>query len=154
MKTLARALAIASLAGIGASPLAAQDVTGQWIAEIERSMRNENGNVSTGDKAKARFVLQQKGDSVTGTWQVIDAAATTGRTSPTRQLRGTISGNKASLSSEVEATVSINGEQSVRKLTIVYDFIVVGDKLEGTTTTRSANMTMPARPFSAVREKS
>ncbi len=151
MKMLARALVVASLATVAGSPLAAQSVNGSWITEFERRMRNENGSVSADEKAKARLVLQQRGDSVTGTWQVLGAPA--GSPATLRQLRGTISGAKVSLSTEVEARRNINGEESVAKLTLAYDFVVNGDKLEGTMTTRAADMEMPARPFSAVREK-
>ena len=117
-------------------------------------MRNENGNVTTGEKAKARLALAQKGDSVTGTWELLDASmAPGGRAAAPRQLRGTIAGNKVSLTTEFEARRSVNGEESVQKLTVVYDFTVAGDKLEGTMTTKGPDMEMPARPFSASREK-
>ena len=153
MKTLVRALATGSLFAAVASPLAAQGVTGRWITEIERRVQNENGDVSTGGKTKARLVLEQKGDSVTGTWELLDAAASPGgRAATPRQLRGTISGNKVSLSTQVEARRNINGEESVQTLTLVYDFTVDGDKLQGTTTAKGSNMEMPTRPFTARRE--
>lgn len=151
MKTFVRALAVVSLVATAASPLAAQGITGRWITEFERMMRNENGAVSTGEKAKARLVLAQKGDSVTGTWELLDAPAAPA--AAPRQLRGTISGNKVSLQAHAEARRNINGEESVHRVTIVYDFTVDGDKLSGTTTTKSVDMEMPARPFTAVREK-
>lgn len=154
MKTLTRTLAIASLLAIAASPLAAQGINGRWITEFDRMMRNENGNVTTGEKAKARLALARKGDSVTGTWELVDASsAPGGRAAAPRQLRGTIAGNKVSLTSQVEARRSVNGEESVVKLTVVYDFTVAGDKLDGTMTTKGTEMEMPARPFSATREK-
>ena len=153
MKTLVRALAIGSLFAIVASPLAAQGITGRWITEIERMMRNENGEVSTAQKTKARLVLAQRGDSVTGTLELLDAPPSPdGRTAAPRQLRGTISGNKISLSTQIEARRNINGEESVHTLTIVYDFTVDGDKLQGTTSTKGTDMEMPARPFTAWRE--
>ena len=151
MRTLLRTLVIALLFTAAASPLAAQGITGRWITELERMMRNENGNVSAGEKTKALLVLAQRGDSVTGTLQLL---AADGRAPAPRQLRGTISGNKVSLATEVEARRNINGEESVQKVTIVYDLTVSGDKLDGTTTTKSADMEMPPRPFVAVREKS
>ena len=154
MKMLVRTLAVASLTASVASALGAQGVNGRWITEFERRMRNENGSVSTSEKATARLVLQQKGDSVTGTWQLVDTATSpTGRATTPRALRGTISGNRVSLSTEIEARRNMNGEESVRKMTLAYDFIVNGDKLEGTMTTRAPDMEMPARPFSAWREK-
>jgi hypothetical protein len=154
-QTLVRALALVCLLAVATSPLAAQGVTGRWITEFDRMMRNENGNITTGAKARARLVLEQKGDSVTGTWELLDAApAPSGRAAAPRQLRGTISGNKVSLSTEIEARRNINGEESVSRLTVVYDFTVSGDTLEGTMTMKAADMQMPARPFSARRETS
>ena len=150
MKALYRALTVASLLATAASPLAAQGITGRWITEFERTMRNENGTVTAGDKAKARLVLAQKGDSVTGTWELLDAPAAA---AGPRQLRGTISGNKVSLQAQAEARRNVNGEESVHTVTIVYDFTVDGDKLNGTTTAKSDDMEMPSRPFTAVREK-
>ena len=154
MKMPARTLAIASLLAV-ASPLGAQSVTGRWIAEFDRTVRNENGNVSTSDKARARLVLEQRGDSVAGTLELVDApAGPGGRAAGPRSLRGTISGNKVSLSSEAEVRVNLNGEESVRKVTMVYDLTLDGDKLEGTLVARAPDREMPARPFSARRERS
>lgn len=151
MKTTLRRLLLAGFALVGASPLAGQEIEGTWITEFERSVRNDNGTVSGGEKAKAKMVLQQKGDSVSGTWEVVAPGATTPATP--RQLRGTRSGNKLSLSSEFDATVNINGEQSTRKIGVVYDLTVSADRLEGTMRMTSGDMDMPPRPFSAWREK-
>ena len=153
MKMPARALAIASLLAV-APPLGAQSVTGRWIAEFDRTVRNENGSVSTGDKAKARLVLEQRGDSVTGTLELVDPpTGPGGRAAPPRQLRGTISGNKVSLASEAEVRRNMNGEESVQRVTMVYDLTLDGDTLQGTIVPRTAEREMPARPFSARREK-
>jgi len=153
MRSLNRALVAASLLVVAASPLAAQGIDGRWITEFERQMRNENGAVSTGEKTKARLVLARNRDSVTGTWEILGVPTASGNRPAPRQLRGTISGNKVSLSTEVEARRNINGEESVMKVTVLYDFTVNGDRLDGTTTTKSADMEMPPRPFTAVREK-
>jgi hypothetical protein len=136
---------------LAAAPLAAQGagVTGTWITEFDRMMRNEGGSVTTGDKTRARLVLQQKGDSVTGTFEVV---ASGDASRPPRQLRGTISGDRVTLTSEFEARVNRNGEESTRNITVVYDLTVKGDKLEGTMTNRSGDMDMPPRPFMATRE--
>ena len=149
-----RALAVASLFAVVASPLAAQSVSGRWLAEFDRTVRSENGDVSSSDKTKARLVLQQKGDSVTGTLQLVDPPVGPGGRAPTvRQLRGTIAGSKVSLQAEAEARRSINGEESVHKVTVFYDLTLAADKLDGTMTAKSSDMTMPSRPFSARREK-
>lgn len=147
MNRMLRSIALTLLA---AAPLAAQgtDIAGAWITEFDRTVRNEGGIVTTGDKARARIVLQQKGDSVTGMWEMLTPG---NAPRPPRQLRGTISGNKVTLTSEFEARINRDGEASTRTITIVYEFIVNGDKLEGTMTDRSGDM--PARPFTATREK-
>ena len=153
MKLPVHALTIASLLAV-ASPLDAQGVSGRWIAEFDRTIRNENGQISTADKAKARLVLEQRGDSVTGTLQLVDApAGPSGRPAAPRPLRGTVSGNKLSLSSEAEARVNVNGEESVRRLTIAYDLTVDGDKLDGRIVAKGPDGAMPGRPFSARRER-
>jgi len=152
MKTLTRALTTASLLAVAASPLAAQGVAGRWIAEVERSIRNENGAVSTGEKTKLRLVLEQRGDSVTGTLGPADAPGAGAPTMPSRQLRGVIAGNKLSLSSDAEMRRNVNGEESVLRVTMVYDLTLDGDKLEGTIVAKGTDLPMPARPFSARRE--
>ena len=146
MKTIVRALTVGALLVVAARPLVAQGINGNWITEFERQLRNENGEVSGGEKAKARLVLTRKRDSVTGTWQMLEGSA------PSRALKGTISGNKVSLTSQVQAKRNINGEESVVTLTVVYDFTIEGDKLQGTSTAKGSDMEMPPRPFTAVRE--
>ena len=149
MHRVLRSTAFAFVTLLAASPLAAQGINGSWITEFERTMRNENGVVSSGDKARAKMTLQQKGDSVTGTWELVSESS---RPAAPRQLRGTIAGNKVQLTSEFDATINIDGARSTRKLTMLYDFTLNGDKLEGTMTNKSGDTDMPARPFSAWRE--
>lgn len=151
---LVRALTTASAVTLLASPLAAQGVTGKWLAEFDRTVRSENGDVSSSDKAKARLVLRQKGDSVTGTLQVVDPpVGPDGRAPTVRQVRGTIAGSKVTLQTEAEARRSVNGEESVHKVTVLYELVLDADKLDGTMTAKSSDMTMPSRPFTARREK-
>jgi hypothetical protein len=155
MRTMLRhALPALTLLAALATPhaMAAQapdGISGAWITEFERSMRNDNGVVSAGEKARARLTLQRKGDSVTGTWEMLNAP---GPATP-RQLRGTAAGDSVALHAEFNATVNINGEESIRKIAVLYKFVLNGDRLEGTITNRSAEMDMPPRPFSAWREK-
>jgi len=151
MNRMMRPVTLAFLTLLAAAPLAAQEagITGTWITEFDRVVRNEGGVVTTGDKARARLVLQQKGDSVTGTWEMLNPGNVQ---RPPRQLRGTISGNKVTLTSEFEARINRNGEESARTITMVYELTVNGNKLEGTMTDRSPDTGMPRRPFTATRE--
>ena len=146
-----RSSRLAALALLAAAPLSAQSINGTWFTEFERQLRNENGMVSGGEKTKAKITLQQKGDSLFGTWEIVPAAGEP--TPPARPLRGAIKDGKGTLLSEFEARRNINGEESAVKLTVVYDFTVSANKLEGTSTTKSPDMDMPPRPFSAWREK-
>lgn len=143
---------LAAVALLAAAPLTAQDINGTWFTEFERSVRNENGAVSGGEKSRAKITLQQKGDSLFGTFELVPPAGQP--TPPARPLRGSMKGGKGTLVSEFEGRRNINGEESVVKITVVYDFSIATDKLEGTSTTKSSDMDMPPRPFSAWREKS
>jgi hypothetical protein len=141
-------LSLAALSLLAAAPLSAQGVSGDWITEFDRMIRNEGGTVSSGEKTRAKMSLVQKGDSVTGTWQVVDAPA---GVAP-RPLKGTISGGKVHLTAEFMATVNRNGEEEQRKITVLYDLTLNGDRLEGTMQNRSGDMDMPPRPFAAWRD--
>lgn len=150
MKNPLHALPLAAVALLAALPLSAQSIDGTWITEFDRMMRNEGGTVTSGEKSRAKMTLVQKGDSVTGTWLAL--GNTRGGPPTPRQLRGTIAGGKVSLQTQFEATVNINGEQSSRTITVLYDFALKGDRLEGTITNRTGDMDMPPLPFSASRE--
>ena len=143
-------LAVGAL--LAAAPLAAQDINGTWFTEFERSVRNQDGVVSAGEKSRAKITLQQKGDSLFGPFELVPPAGQP--VPPARQLRGAIKDGKGTLMSEFEARRNINGEESAVKVTVVYDFALSAGKLEGTSTTKTPDMDMPPRPFSAWREKS
>ena len=146
-----RLTVFAALAALAAAPLSAQGINGTWMTEFERMMRNNDGQVSTGEKTKAKITLQQKGDSVFGTFEIVPAA---GAPAPApRPLRGTVKGDKGTLVSEFDARRNINGEEEIVKVSVTYDFTIAADKLEGTSKTKSSDMEMPPRPFSAWRDK-
>lgn len=152
MKSLSYAVLLIGLA----TPAAAQTVSGNWITEFDRILRNENGTVSGGgEKARARLALQQKGDSVVGTWQLISAVPP-GRPAPAvRNLRGTIAGDKVTLVSDPsEARLNRDGQESVVKMTTTYEFTIGKDALKGSMVVSSdQDGPLPAREFSAWREK-
>jgi hypothetical protein len=146
-----RITVLAAVATLAAAPLSAQGINGTWMTEFERMIRNNDGQVSTGDKTKAKITLQQKGDSVFGSFEIVAPA---GAPAPTpRPLRGIVKDGKGTLVSEFEARRNINGEEELVKVSVTYDFTVSADKLEGTSKTKSSDMDMPPRPFSAWRDK-
>ena len=146
-----RITVLAAVATLAAAPLSAQGITGTWMTEFERTMRNNDGQVSTGDKTKAKITLQQKGDSLFGTFEILPPPGAP--TPAARQLRGVVKGDKGTLLSEFEARRNINGEEEVVKVSVTYDFTIAADKLEGTSKTKASDMEMPPRPFSAWRDK-
>ena len=148
MKRLTLAAAIGLFA---AAPLSAQGPSGTWFTEFERQIRNQDGQVSGGDKTKAKITLEQKGDSLFGTLEIVPAAGQPAP--PARQLRGVVKGDRGTLFTEFEARRSVNGEESIAKIQVTYDFTISADKLEGTSKARSADSDMPPRPFSAWRGK-
>ena len=147
-----RMSSLAAAALLAAAPLSAQSINGTWFTEFERQIRNHDGVVSSGEKTRAKITLEQKGDSLFGSFEVVPAAGQPA--APARPLRGVVKAGKGTLVSEFDARRNINGEESVVKITVVYDFAIAADKLEGTSTTKSPDMDMPPRPFSAWREKS
>lgn len=153
MRTALRTLAFAAVTLLVASPAAAQQITGTWIADIERRVQNDNGNVSAGEKSRVRITLTQKGDSVFGTLASVSPPGSQAPATPPRELRGTIAGNKAVISMDVVATRVMNGEVEEVKATVTYDVVINGDLLEGTMSTRAGDMAMPGLPFTATREK-
>ena len=146
-----RMSALSAIALLAAAPLSAQSLNGTWFTEFERQIRNQDGEVTAGEKAKAKITLQQKGDSVFGTFEIVPAAGQP--TPPARQLRGTVKGDKGTIVSEFEARRNINGEEETVKLVTTYDFTISADKLEGTAKTKTPDLEIPPRPFSAWREK-
>lgn len=142
---------LAAIALLAAAPLSAQSLNGTWFTEFERQIRNQDGEVTAGEKTKAKITLQQKGDSVFGTFEIVPAAGQPA--APARQLRGSVKGGKGTIVSEFEARRNINGDEETVKLVTTYNFTITENKLEGTTTTKAPDMEIPPRPFSAWREK-
>ena len=146
-----RMSALAAIALVASAPLSAQSLNGTWFTEFERQIRNQDGQVTAGEKTKAKITLQQKGDSVFGTFEIVPPAGQP--TPPARPLRGSVKGDKGTIISEFEARRNINGEEETVKLVTTYDFTISADKLEGTSKTKSPDLDIPPRPFSAWREK-
>jgi hypothetical protein len=100
--------------------------------------------------AKVKLVLEQKGDSVFGTWQM-----TAPRESPVQQLRGKMEGKTARLFGLV--TGKMRGpDGSDRELSMTQEFEVTvdGDVIKGTMKihpSEGVEIQAPARPFTGKR---
>ena len=149
-----RLAAFAALFASAGSVQAQSPVAGKWIAEFELGMRNVNGEVTSSGTGKARVSLQLKGDSVFGTWEAIEPAAPAGAVA--RPLKGVYAGGVLTLETEPsERRIMMNDtEQRIRMITR-YEVKIDGDAMTGTAqqVAPGGEITPPARPFKAVREK-
>ena len=161
MSVSSRRLAIAAaLAAAVLAPLpslgAQSPVAGTWVAEFELGMRNENGVVTTMGTGKARVALAVRGDSVFGTWLVVEPAGPAANAQP-RALRGVFANGVLKLESEPsERRLRVNDEERVVKMLTRYEAKLEGNVLNGTSqnvaTTDSGMEPPPARPFKAVKQ--
>lgn len=157
MRTSLRVLLLASIvvpAIAAASPAAAQGIAGTWITRLPSAVRNENGNIVETDSIDITITLEQRGDSVFGTWV---RASQSGRPAPTpRKLFGVLKDGELRLSSEpTEARMNRGGEESVISMVSSYTLKLQGDVLSGVQSAASTdgNVSSPERPFSAKRKQ-
>lgn len=148
-------LALAALL-LAAAPLSAQPaVAGKWAADFELGMRNIDGVVTSTGTGRARLTLEPKGDSVFGTWLVLEPAPTNGPAS--RALKGTFANGVLTLETEpIDRRLRINDEEKIVQMRTRYELKLEGDALVGTTRYVSSSADMdgpPPRPFKATREK-
>jgi hypothetical protein len=147
MRTILKAgLAMVALVTV-TTPVDAQGIAGTYLVEYPAQIQVTNGeeNVQMG---KARLTLEVKGDSVVGTWLVLNRPD-----AQPRAVRGTVQGNTAKFSIESEGRTNQNGEERTIKVTTDFSATVTGGKIDGTMEFRAEGMSRPARKFSGVREK-
>ncbi len=131
-------------------------VAGKWIVDFHRSVRNENGVMTTGDPARARMTFEQRGDSVFGTWVLLSPVEDP-MPAP-RHLKGAITNGAVRVVSD-PSPARVRDESGEReiKITTTYEFKVNGggDELSGTQQSRpvAGGDGPPPRPFAAKREK-
>lgn len=157
-----RLAVVAALAAVVFAPLpslgAQSPVAGTWIAEFELGMRNEGGVVTSMGTGKARVALQARGDSVFGTWLVVEPAGPAANAQP-RALKGVFTNGVLKLESDPsERRLRMDDEERIVKMVTRYEAKLEGNALVGT----SLNVPMtdtgmeppPARPFKAIRQQS
>lgn len=128
----------------------AQSIAGKWTANYPMRVRMENGEPSTSEQqGVALLELQQKGDSVFGTW----APQNTPAPVPPREVRGTFVDGKLTLQANVEARVNMNGDERAVKMITTYTATFKGDVLDGSMSSRSedGNIESSPMPWSAKR---
>ena len=152
---LAFAAVTAAMLALASTVHAQAPVAGNWIAEFELGMRNENGVITSMGTGKARVALTLKGDSVFGTWQNLEPAETAN--APARALKGVLANGVLKLESDVEERrVRRNDEETSLKMITRYEVKLEGDVMTGTSqnVALGGEFSPPARPFKATREKS
>ncbi len=148
--------ALAAALSLTAASLSAQPaVAGKWAADFELGMRNIDGVVSSMGTGKARLTLEPKGDSVFGTWLVLEPAPTNGPAS--RALKGVFANGVLTLETDpIERRLRVNDEEKIVHMRTRYELKLEGDALVGITRYIALAGEMdgpPARPFKATREK-
>ena len=146
---------LALVAVVAARSVAAQgNVTGQWMFEYNRRVSNINGELTESDPVRVRLTLEQRGDSVTGSW--LQVSPVDDPMPMPRALRGlAANGNVRLVSEPSEGRVQDGGGERKVSMTTTLEFSVNGDELVGTrkVTAAEGEMVGDGRPFKAVREK-
>ena len=146
---------LALVASITARSGAAQGtVTGQWMFEYNRRVSNINGELTESDPVRVRLTLEQRGDSVTGSW--LQVSPVDDPMPKSRSLRGLAANGTVRLVSEPsEGRIQDGGGERKVSMTTSLEFSVSGDELVGTrrVTSSEGEMVGDGRPFKAVREK-
>lgn len=122
----------------------AQSVAGKWTANFPMRVRMENGEPSQAEQQGiALLELEQKGDSVFGTWTVQNTPAQV----PPRQLRGTFVAGKLVFQAQVEGRVNMNGDERTVKMITTYEATLKGDALDGTMSSKSEDGSIESSPM-------
>ena len=137
-----------------ANAASAQTIAGKWTATFPMRVRMENGTPSAEQEGNATVILEQKGDSVFGTWQTENALAPV----KARQLKGIYKAGKLLLeASPVEAQIktSDSGDSKIMMVTY-YEATLSGDALDGNMHSRSedGSIESPRMKWSAKRSVS
>ena len=134
-----RILLLIAVTFAATSHVQAQGIAGKWSVSYDaRVQRQGDGEEVVTGRGKAILVLQQTGDSVTGTWTPTDAPA--GHPAVARQVWGTVSGKIVRFTTgPSEATVMMNGDSRTVQVTSNYLGTVDGDAIAGSVSATSAD---------------
>ena len=153
-RTVVSILALVALAAT--HPAGAQmGVSGRWVFEFNRRVSNMNGEITESDPAKVRLTLEQRGDTVTGTWQQV--SPTEDPMPKARALHGVVANGRVRLVTEPGEGRVLDMGNGERKISVVttLEFTLNGDEISGTRKSAidGEEMGGEGRPFRAVREK-
>ena len=128
-----------------------RSIAGKYKVEFDSQIRMGPEGMQVGGRSPALLVLEIKGDSVFGTWQVINDA-----NPPARKLAGKMRGDTVVIVSEPsERTVNRNGESVTMKMADEFKLTIKADAIVGTITATEGPAGMPpiVRKVDGKREK-
>jgi len=144
----ARALFIVVVV-VGVSTRAmAQQVAGTWAVTYDSDIRQDGEKITVNKRATGKLTLEQKGDSVFGTFKPDDGPDAT-----VRSLTGTLKGKTLSLTSGiVRRTVNINGTPTAMATRTDWMGVVEPTGMRGTMLIQMGDRPAPARRWEAAPE--
>ena len=138
-----------------AAPASAQSPAGVWETEVPTRVEVQNGEPIGTNPVKVTIKLEQKGDSVVGTWERGPMEGLP--SSPVRKLKGVLKGTQLTLQSEPTTAKIQRGDEDPFEVQMVttYTLTVAAAELKGTESSMSTDgaIQSPERAFSAKRPK-
>lgn len=107
----------------------AQSLAGKWTAKYPMRVQNVNGQI-TADTGTAVLVIEQKGDSVFGTWQPQNTPVAV----QPRVITGTFKDGVLQFTAGVvDAKIRRDGDEQTVPMRAYFEGKLAGDELSGTT---------------------
>jgi hypothetical protein len=139
IKLAASMLAFALFVPVAAE---AQEIAGKWTATYPAMIHNRGGNeeITTGS---ALLTIEQKGDSIFGTW----LPQNTPSPGTPRSFRGTfVNGRLTFVGSPVEAVVRRGGDESTIQMITYFEGTFKDGVIDGTMYSESTDNTVQSSP--------
>jgi len=129
---LISAAAVLSLTATATATAQAQSIAGKWTAEYPARLRMENGGAAVESMGTALLTIEQKGDSVFGSWHPQNTPVA----SAPRTIIGTVkAGHLEFSSSPIEARVrrsDTGGDEQPIMMRTFFEGTVADDTITGT----------------------
>ena len=126
----------------------AQQLAGTWAVTYDSDIRQDAEKITVNKRATGKLTLEQKGDSVFGTFKPDDDPDATAR-----PLTGTLKGKTLSLTSGiVRRTVNINGTPTAMATRTDWMGVVEPTGMRGTMLIQMGDRPAPARRWEAAPE--
>ena len=140
--------AAASAVATFATSANAQQLTGTWVVTYDSDIRTDGEKVTVNSRATGRLTLEQKGDSVFGSFKGDGGPNAAGR-----PLSGTLKGKALSLTTgPVRTTVNINGKATEMNTRTDWIGVVEPTGIRGTMFVQIGERPAPPRKWEAVVE--